>query len=58
MNSAPSTVTRFRGPVLALLVLALLAGLPLAVWLDLRNLSEYALRRQAGDLNSLVSSSC
>jgi class 3 adenylate cyclase len=57
MNSAPSPTTRFRGPVLlALLVLALLAGLPLAVWLDLRNLSEYALRRQASDLNSLVSS--
>ena len=56
MTSTPSTVTRFRGPVLALLVLVLLAGLPLAVWLDLRSLSESALRRQASDLNSLVSS--
>jgi len=39
-----------------LLVLALLAGLPLAVWLDLSNLTEAALRRQASDLNSVISS--
>ncbi len=44
-----------RGLVI-LLVLALLAGLPLAVWLDLRNLTETALRRQASDLNSVISS--
>ncbi|MEO8485803.1 MAG: adenylate/guanylate cyclase domain-containing protein [Betaproteobacteria bacterium] len=45
-----------RGPVLTLLVLVLLVGLPLAVWLDLRNLTETALRRQAADLNSVVTS--
>src|SRR5215470_3267465 len=39
-----------------LLVLVLLAGLPVAVWLDLRNLSETSLLRQAKDLNSVVSS--
>jgi class 3 adenylate cyclase len=39
-----------------LLVLVLLAGLPLAVWLDLSNLTEAALRRQASDLNSVISS--
>jgi class 3 adenylate cyclase len=42
--------------VLVLLVLVLLTGLPAAVWFDLRNLSEYTLRNQAGDLNSLISS--
>ena len=31
------------------LVLLVLAGLPVAVWLDLRNLSERALREQADE---------
>jgi class 3 adenylate cyclase len=39
-----------------LLVIALLAGLPLAVWLDLRSLTETNLLRQARDLNSVVTS--
>jgi adenylate cyclase len=38
------------------LVALLLAALPVAVWLDLTNLAEVALRRQASDLNSVVSS--
>src|SRR5512147_2802009 len=38
----------------ALLVLVLLAGLPLAVWLDLRSLSETSLRRHANDLASVI----
>lgn len=42
--------------VLVLLVLILLAGLPLAVWLDLSNLADTNLRRQARDLNSVISS--
>jgi hypothetical protein len=42
--------------VLTLIVIALLAGLPVAVWLDLRNMTERALLRQASDLNSVVSS--
>jgi adenylate cyclase len=45
-----------RSSLLVLLVLMLLAGLPLAVWLDLRNLTETSLLRQANDLNSVVSS--
>ena len=44
------------GGVLALLVVLLLVGLPLAVWLDLSNLVDTNLRRQASDLNSIVSS--
>jgi len=39
---------------LVLLVAVTLAGLPLAVWLDLSNLSETALARQASDLNSVI----
>jgi len=34
----------------------MLIGLPLAVWLDLRNLTESSLRRQASDLNSVITS--
>jgi adenylate cyclase len=48
--------SRLRGSLLALLVIALLAALPLAVWLDLTNLSEARLRQQAADLNSVISS--
>jgi adenylate cyclase len=39
-----------------LLISLLLTGLPLAVWLDLTNLAETNLRRQAVDLNSVISS--
>src|SRR5258707_1934015 len=45
---------RSRGALLSFLVPVLLLGVPLAVWLDLRNLSESALRRQASDLNSVI----
>ena len=38
------------------LIALLLAALPVAVWLDLKNLAEVALRRQASDLNSVISS--
>lgn len=37
-------------------VLLLLAGLPLAAWFDLRNLSEQSLKLQATDLNSVITS--
>jgi len=37
-------------------VLLLLAGLPLAAWLDLRMLAEQSLRLQASDLNSVIAS--
>src|SRR3954462_4622836 len=51
-NAAP----RWRGWLPVLLVLLLLAGLPAAVWLDLRNLSENALQVQARGLNSVITS--
>src|SRR5260370_19500964 len=51
------TSRHIRSSVLTgLLIAVLLAGLPVAVWLDLTNLAEAALRRQATDLNSVISS--
>ena len=38
------------------MILALLVGLPVAVWLDLNDLAQADLRRQAADLNSVISS--
>lgn len=51
-----STGTQLRSVALVALVVILLAGLPFAVWLDLRDLTEDALRRQAADLNSVITS--
>jgi class 3 adenylate cyclase len=48
--------SRSYSAVLALLVVVLLVGLPIAVWLDLTALAETNLRRQSSDLNSLISS--
>jgi adenylate cyclase len=45
-----------RNVALVALVVLLLAGLPLAIWLDLRDLTDAALRRQAADLNSAITS--
>ena len=45
-----------HGVVTGLLIAFLLLALPLAVWLDLTNLAEAALRRQATDLNSVITS--
>jgi adenylate cyclase len=45
-----------RGLLLVLLVLLLLAGLPVAVLLDLRHVTETSLLRQANDVNSVVTS--
>jgi adenylate cyclase len=39
-----------------LIVVALLAGLPLSVWLDLQHIARVALTRQADDLNSIITS--
>jgi adenylate cyclase len=44
------------GLLLLFLVMLLLAGLPVAVWMDLTNLAETNLNRQASDLNSIISS--
>ena len=58
MPKPRSAAARLRGsvPLAIVLVVVLIAGLPLAVWLDIRNLTETALRRQASDLNSVVTS--
>src|SRR6516225_5798808 len=45
-----------KGYLLIFLVALLLVGLPIAVWLDLSNLVETNLRRQASDVNSIISS--
>jgi len=51
------TSRHLRSSVLTgLLIVVLLAALPVAVWMDLTNLAEAALRRQASDLNSVISS--
>jgi len=51
----PETL-RSRGWLTGALIVVLLLALPLAVWLDLTNLAEVALRRQASDLNSVITS--
>ena len=56
MASAATKDTRTHTIIMGVLIVLLLAGLPLAVWLDLNNLAEANLRRQARDLNSVVSS--
>ena len=56
MNEVLALAGSWRRFTLILLVLLLLAGLPIAVWLDLRNVSESALRHQASDLNSVITS--
>jgi adenylate cyclase len=56
MASATLKDTRVHTVIIGILIGLLLAGLPLAVWLDLSTLVETNLRRQARDLNSVVSS--
>src|SRR5262249_4178218 len=56
MTEPPRRSPQMRGALLVILVLALLAALPLAVWLDLTAISEARLRQQAADLNSGISS--
>jgi adenylate cyclase len=56
MERNMATNLRSGGFMLALLVVALLLGLPIAVWLDLSDLSDVALHRQAADLNSVITS--
>jgi len=53
----PRSLTESSGTlILIFLVLMLLAGLPIVVWLDLRDLTDSAMLRQASDLNSLITS--
>jgi adenylate cyclase len=56
MKDILSATARSRGLALVSLVLALLAGLPVAVWLDLHDLSKDALLRQADDMNAMITS--
>jgi len=57
-GSLRSTAGAGKGRVLLLvaLVLIMLIGLPLAVWLDISNLSRNILGRQAQDLSSVITS--
>src|SRR3569832_1634571 len=50
----PLVDARTRGVVLAAWVALLVLGLPLAVWLDLRSVTQASLRRQASDLNAVI----
>jgi adenylate cyclase len=45
-----------KGYLFIFLIALLLVGLPIAVWLDLSNLVEANLRRQANDVNSIITS--
>jgi adenylate cyclase len=56
MNKGNSERLRFRGLLAVFLIALLLLALPVAVWLDLTNLAEAVLRRQATDLNSVITS--
>ncbi|MGO8920356.1 MAG: adenylate/guanylate cyclase domain-containing protein [Stellaceae bacterium] len=56
MKDNPASAKWTHEWALVPLVLLLLAGLPVAVWLDLRDISESALRQQAADLDSVISS--
>jgi class 3 adenylate cyclase len=56
MEKTSSENLRARGLLTGILIAFLLLALPLAVWLDLTNLAEAALRRQATDLNSVITS--
>ena len=56
MKKPNSEDLRSHGFLTGILVAFLLLALPLAVWLDLTNLAEAALRRQATDLNSVITS--
>ncbi len=50
----PADRAAASGPLVVGLVVLLLAGLPVAVWLDLRNLSESILRRQADEIGRII----
>jgi len=56
MEKKHSEVARSYGWLTGLLIAGLLAALPVAVWLDMTNLAEAVLQRQATDLNSVLTS--
>ena len=56
MKQEISEEQRKSGILTGAAIAFLLLALPLAVWLDLTELSKTALRRQAADLNSVITS--
>ena len=56
MEQNKSEDLRTRGLITGVVVVTLLMALPIAVWFDLTSLAEAALRRQATDLNSVITS--
>jgi class 3 adenylate cyclase len=56
MATVTSSRLRGRSLLIACAIALLLAALPVAVWLDLTHLADTNLRRQAVDLNSVISS--
>jgi adenylate cyclase len=55
-NADHGSIARKNGYFITTVVIAMLAGLPLAVWMDVSNLSQSALKRQAQDMSSLITS--
>ena len=53
-GAAAARQERLLTPLAILLVVVLLAGLPVATWLDLRALSEQSLRQQVTDIGRVV----
>jgi class 3 adenylate cyclase len=53
-TDGPEAARASRGWIYVVLVIVLLAGLPLAVWFDLRSVTEVALMRQVTDLNAVL----
>ncbi|HKY86556.1 MAG TPA: adenylate/guanylate cyclase domain-containing protein, partial [Pseudorhodoplanes sp.] len=56
MSSVEKTTKAVQGrsTLVTLLVIALLAGLPLAVWLDMRSLSDNILARQSDEISRVI----
>ncbi|ARQ00077.1 adenylate/guanylate cyclase domain-containing protein [Pseudorhodoplanes sinuspersici] len=50
----PAAKARSYGPLVIVLVLVLLAGLPIAAWLDMRALSDRLLARQSDDISRVI----
>jgi class 3 adenylate cyclase len=51
-----ASVARMRERFAIAILLLLLAGLPLAVWSDMKNLTTASLQRQAGDVTEMITS--
>jgi adenylate cyclase len=56
MKDSPSMLRRLREPLLILVAFLLLVGLPVAVWLDMHDVTQAGLHRQARDLNAMFTS--